>query len=84
MRDLATATEFGGRLNRIISRIDRHADELTLSQRALLDLAHAHVRSMMNCPRRMRLDDIWPSDFVLEATKAADALISLSRLLESG
>jgi len=78
-RDLSTATEYGVRLNRLISGFDRRVADLDRRQRALLELAHVHVRAMMNCPRRMRLDNAWPDDFVDEATKTADALISLAR-----
>jgi hypothetical protein len=81
-RDLATATDVGARLNRLISQIDRMADRLTPSQRALLGIAHGHVRAMMNCPRRMRLDNTWQDDFVAEATKAADTLLTLARSMD--
>ncbi|GEM_PF-5975777 len=76
-RDLWTATEFGARLNRLMSATDRRKDSLSLTQQGLLELARSHVQAMMNCPRRMRLDDTWQDDFVLEARKAADILISL-------
>lgn len=80
-RDLSTATQFGARLNNLVSRFDRHASKLPESARPLLELAHAHVRAMMNCPRRMRLDDTWQDDFVVEAIKAANALITLAHSL---
>jgi len=76
-RDLWTATERGAELNRIISRLDREADRFSPGQRALLELAHTHVAEMMNCPRRMRLDDTWQDDFVVAARKAAEAVVSL-------
>lgn len=79
-RDLGTATVFGGHLNRIVSQVDRHADELSPRQRALVELAHAHIQTMMNCPRRMRLDNTWQDDFVAEATKAAELLLSAAQL----
>ncbi len=73
-RDLATATEYGMRLNRIISTFDRQAAAMTEAQRTCLELAHEHLRSMMNCPRRMRLDDTWPNDFVIEARRTVEEL----------
>jgi hypothetical protein len=81
-RDLATATEYGARLNRIISRFDRGAGQVPASQQLLLELAHSRVRLMMNCPRRMRLDNTWQDDFVIQAVKAVDALMTLARLIE--
>jgi hypothetical protein len=73
-RDLATATDYGIRLNRIISAFDRQSGEMGEDQRAQLALAHEHLLSMMNCPRRMRLDDTWPNDFVIEARRTVEAL----------
>jgi hypothetical protein len=76
-RDLATATEYGATLNRFVSEFDRRSGELTAAEGALLEIVHAHVRVMMDCPRRMRLDTTWPDDFVNEARAAADVLITL-------
>lgn len=82
-RDLGTATTFGARLNRIVSHIDRHLGDLSASQKALVDLAQMHIRAMMDCPRRMRLDNTWQDDFVHEAMTAAEALISAAKLSDS-
>jgi hypothetical protein len=83
-RNLAIATEYGLRLNRLVSAVDRQANLIPAHLRPLLDLAHTHVQNMLNCPRRMRLDDVWPVDFVEEARKAADALISLAEATGDG
>ncbi|HZT96716.1 MAG TPA: hypothetical protein VFB34_07745, partial [Chloroflexota bacterium] len=74
----------GIRLNRIISEFDRRADHLTAAQHERLATAHEYVRLMMNCPRRMRLDDVWPNDFVVAARAATDALLSVVQVEESG
>lgn len=79
-RDLWTATERGAEFNRIISALTRNATKLSEGQVALLDMARTDLRAMMDCPRRMRLDDTWPDDFVREARKAADVVISLIEL----
>ena len=73
-RDLPTATEYGIRLNRIISAFDRQSGDMHEAQRAQLATAHEHLQAMMNCPRRMRLDDTWPNDFVIEARRTIEAL----------
>lgn len=80
-RDLATATEYGVALNRLVAPFDRRVADLTAEQRTLLELAHSHLQAMMNCPRRMRLDDTWQDDFVVEAQKAAETLIILAHSL---
>lgn len=78
-RDLQTATDYGLRMNRLLSGFDRQSDRLTTAQKTLLTEAHNHVVEMMNCPRRMRLDTTWPNDFVIAARQAADALIAIAK-----
>jgi hypothetical protein len=79
-RDLQTATMRGAELNRIVSRLDRRSSEMSESQRVLLEVVHGHLREMMDCPRRMRVDDTWPDDFVAAARRAVEAVRSLSEL----
>jgi hypothetical protein len=76
-RDLMTATDAGARMNRLVSKIDRLEGELSETQQGLLSVAHDHIRAMVDCPRRMRLDNTWQDDFVDEARRAAAALRTL-------